>query len=88
MLPIVELLLLCVALPPPPTRLPHHQHGTHAGEKGTKGSFEYLVYSNVLAGVAAQYGLKPVLDYGDPQLARMFQEVGRGKPVVGRQHVG
>jgi hypothetical protein len=45
------------------------------GDKGTKGSFEYLVYANVLAGVAAQYGLKPVLDYGDPELMAMFDQV-------------
>ena len=34
------------------------------------------MYKNVLVGVAAQYGLKPVLDYGDPQLAALFDRVG------------
>jgi hypothetical protein len=48
-----------------------------AGEKGTQGSLEYLVYTNVLVGVAAQYGLKPVMDYGDPQLAALFDRVRR-----------
>ena len=42
------------------------------GEKGTEGSLEYLVYRNVLQGVAAQVGLKPVLDYGDPEMEAMF----------------
>lgn len=51
------------------------------GEKGTQGSYEYLVYSNALVGVAAQYGLKPVLDYADPQLAGLFDPADAGKPL-------
>lgn len=39
------------------------------------GSFEYLVYSSVLVSLAAVYGLKPVLDYGDPNLAGFFDDV-------------
>jgi len=42
------------------------------GEQGTEGSLEYLVYQNVLIGVAAQYGLRPVLDYGDAALEGCF----------------
>ena len=38
----------------------------------TVGSLEYLVYSNVLQGVAAQYGLRPVLDYQEPRLEDLF----------------
>ncbi|KAL4457714.1 hypothetical protein ABPG75_012579 [Micractinium tetrahymenae] len=51
------------------------------GEKGTQGSYEYLVYSNVLVGVAAQYGLRPVLDYGDPALAELFEMADAAKPL-------
>ncbi|KAL4442986.1 hypothetical protein ABPG77_008477 [Micractinium sp. CCAP 211/92] len=51
------------------------------GEKGTQGSYEYLVYSNVLVGVAAQYGLRPVLDYGDPALAELFEVADAAKPL-------
>jgi mRNA (guanine-N7-)-methyltransferase len=50
-------------------------------QKGTQGSLEYLVYTNVLVGVAAQYGLRPVLDYGDPQLAALFDRGDAGKPL-------
>ncbi|PSC71583.1 Golgi apparatus membrane ECHIDNA [Micractinium conductrix] len=51
------------------------------GEKGTQGSYEYLVYTNVLAGVAAQYGLKPVLQYDDADLDHMFEREDAGKPL-------
>eukprot|EP00192_Tetraselmis_astigmatica_P011523 CAMPEP_0117693476 /NCGR_PEP_ID=MMETSP0804-20121206/26897_1 /TAXON_ID=1074897 /ORGANISM="Tetraselmis astigmatica, Strain CCMP880" /LENGTH=374 /DNA_ID=CAMNT_0005507025 /DNA_START=305 /DNA_END=1427 /DNA_ORIENTATION=- len=44
-----------------------------AGVKG-KGSFEYLVFRNVLEGVAAQFNLYPVKDYGDPEMASLFSE--------------
>lgn len=86
-----------VPVPPPPslawplpspltptTPTPHthvHMDPAPAGEKGTQGSYEYLVYSNVLVGVAAQYGLRPVLDYGDPALAELFEVVS--PPVAG-----
>lgn len=33
------------------------------------------MYSNALVGVAARYGLRPVLDYGDPALADLFEAV-------------
>ena len=49
------------------------------GDKGTAGSYEYLVYSNVLAGVAAQVGLKPVLDYDDEELEAMLHPHDRKK---------
>lgn len=38
------------------------------GEEGTEGSLEYLVYQNVLVGVAKEYGLVPVVQYDDPSL--------------------
>ncbi len=40
------------------------------------GSFEYLVYFNVLEGVAAQHGLRLVTDYADAGLDRLFEQVG------------
>eukprot|EP00887_Chlorella_sp_A99_P001412 scaffold8.g1412.t1 len=43
------------------------------GERGTEGSLEYLVYSNALVAVAAQHGLEPVVDYGNPELERLFE---------------
>lgn len=49
------------------------------GEQGTAGSLEYLVYENVLAGVAAQYGLKPVLDYQAPNLESCLDPADGGK---------
>lgn len=49
------------------------------GEKGTEGSLEYLVYRNVLQGVAAQYGLKPVLAYGAPELEGLFDPGDAGQ---------
>lgn len=49
------------------------------GEKGTEGSLEYLVYRNVLQGVAAQYGLKPVLQYNDAELEGMFDAADQGQ---------
>ena len=63
--------------PPPPITLPAPTTTPplSAGEKGTQGSYEYLVYSNALVGVAARYGLRPVLDYGDPALAELFEAV-------------
>ena len=39
-----------------------------SGEQGTEGSLEYLVYQNVLIGVAKLYDLEPVYDYQDPAL--------------------
>lgn len=39
------------------------------------GSFEYLVYFNAFEGVAAQFGLKLVTDYGDPAMDRLFEQV-------------
>lgn len=41
-------------------------------ERGTEGSLEYLVYQNVLVGVASQCGLEPVLDYEDLDLEAHF----------------
>jgi len=49
------------------------------GEKGTEGSLEYLVYRNVLQGVAAQYGLKPVLQYNDYELEELFDAADQGQ---------
>ncbi len=48
-----------------------------AAEKGTEGSLEYLVYSNVFVGVAAQYGLVPVLQYDMPSLENVLDPVRR-----------
>ena len=45
-----------------------------AGQGESQGSFEYLVYENVLKGVAQSLGLQPVRDYG-PGLDRFFDEV-------------
>ncbi len=49
------------------------------GEKGTEGSLEYLVYRNVLQGVAARFGLKPVLQYNDEELEGMFDAEDHGQ---------
>lgn len=46
------------------------------------GSFEYLVYFNVLEGVAAQFGLKLVTDYGDFELDELFEQVGCWLPLA------
>ncbi|KAL4541152.1 hypothetical protein Ndes2437B_g05535 [Nannochloris sp. 'desiccata'] len=54
------------------------------GEKGTEGSLEYLVYRNVLQGVAAQYGLKPVLQYNDAELEGMFDAADQGQ--IAKKH--
>lgn len=50
-------------------------------EQGTEGSYEYLVYSNVLVGVAAQFGLKPVIEYDDAQLEEMLAREDGDKPL-------
>jgi len=50
-------------------------------EQGTEGSYEYLVYSNVLVGVAAQFGLRPVIQYGDAQLEEMLAREDLDKPL-------
>ncbi|KDD75388.1 hypothetical protein H632_c707p0, partial [Helicosporidium sp. ATCC 50920] len=42
-------------------------------ERGTQGSFEYLVYTNVLVGVAAAAGLHPVRRYASAELEAMFE---------------
>ena len=44
------------------------------GEFGTEGSREYLVYSTVLQNMAAQFGLKPVVDYKNSDLEEMFDK--------------
>jgi hypothetical protein len=44
-----------------------------AGDKGTAGSFEYLVYARVLEGVAAEVGLRPVLAFDDAELEAMLE---------------
>jgi hypothetical protein len=62
--------MLAVALAP--NAIPHVRV---AGEQQTVGSFEYLVYSSTLVGVAAQFGLKPVLDFKHSTLAALFEEV-------------
>lgn len=49
------------------------------GEKNTSGSYEYLVYSNVLVGVAAQVGLEPVIHYGDPDLENCFEAADKDR---------
>ncbi|RMZ57007.1 hypothetical protein APUTEX25_002239, partial [Auxenochlorella protothecoides] len=50
-------------------------------EKGTEGSLEYLVYSNVFVGVAAQYGLVPVLQYDMPSLENVLDPADANKPL-------
>lgn len=51
------------------------------GDKNTSGSYEYLVYSNVLVAVAAQVGLKPVLRYEDDALEECFEPSDEKKPL-------
>ena len=53
-----------------------------AGDIGSSGSLEYLVYFNALEGVAAKYGLRLVADYGDPALDAMFERVSRGMQAI------
>lgn len=63
-------------LPPSPSHpLPR------SDEQGTQGSFEYLVYSSTLVGVAAKVGLKPVLAYDCPPLERLLESADEGKPL-------
>ena len=50
-------------------------HSAGAGEKGTEGSLEYLVYSTPFVAVAAQYGLRPVLQYDCPPLDDLLDPV-------------
>ena len=45
------------------------------GHDGSLGSFEYLVYENVLRSLGEAAGLQPVFDYGDEQLERMLDPV-------------
>ena len=45
------------------------------GHDGSLGSFEYLVYENVLRNIAEAAGLQPVFDYEDEQLERMLEPV-------------
>ncbi len=47
------------------------------GHDGSLGSFEYLVYENVLRSLAEAAGLQPVFDYEDEQLERMLDPVSR-----------
>ena len=47
----------------------------HPGHDGSLGSFEYLVYENVLRSLGEAAGLQPVFDYGDEQLERMLDPV-------------
>ena len=72
----------CCRSRPPTPRLSPPCCPNAAGEKGTEGSLEYLVYSNVLVQLAAQVGLRPVLDYGDAQLAALFEKVRAGAGAV------
>jgi hypothetical protein len=85
---LLLLLLLCAPLRLQPAAgmpasgqptLAHAPTHTHpAGEKGTEGSLEYLVYGNVLVQLAGQYGLRPVLRYDCPALDELLEEVRRG----------
>jgi hypothetical protein len=40
-----------------------------------EGSYEYLVFTSTLLGVAAKHGLVPVSDWDDPDLDACFDEV-------------
>lgn len=51
------------------------------GVGATEGSYEYLVFNSTLIGVAAKHGLKPVCDWGDPELVGCFDEVDAQKPI-------
>lgn len=48
------------------------------GEGG--GSYEYLVFFNVLQALAREFGLEPLEDYGDPELAACFEPADANKP--------
>lgn len=49
------------------------------GEEGTEGSLEYLVYQNVLVGVAKEYGLEPVIQYDDHGLEDCLRPEDAGR---------
>ncbi|BDA44333.1 mRNA cap guanine-N7 methyltransferase [Coccomyxa sp. Obi] len=51
------------------------------GVGATEGSYEYLVFNSTLIGVAAKHGLKPVCDWGDPELDDCFDEADAQKPI-------
>lgn len=45
-----------------------------AGVGSGEGSYEYLVFTSTLLGVAARHGLVPICDWGDPDLDACFDE--------------
>ena len=53
-----------------------HSFRLLAGHGESSGSFEYLVFRSVLEGVAKENGFTSIVDYQDPKLDRLFQEVG------------
>jgi hypothetical protein len=54
---------------------------SHAGVGTGEGSYEYLVFNNTLIGVAAKHGLRPLTDWGDPDLNECFDEVLAPSPL-------
>ncbi len=50
-------------------------HRWRAGVGSGEGSYEYLVFTSTLLGVAAKHGLVPVSDWDDPDLDACFDEV-------------
>ena len=56
----------------------------HQGHDGSLGSFEYLVYENVLRSLGEAAGLQPVFDYGDEQLERMLDPVSSTEAIYSR----
>jgi len=51
---------------------------THGGEE-TQGSYEYLVFFNVLTQIAASFGLQPVERYNDTDLDACFKDEDHNK---------
>lgn len=45
------------------------------GHAGSSGSYEYLVYRSVLESIAEEHGFQSIIDYGDPKLEQLFDQV-------------
>ena len=59
---------------------------TLQGEEDDEGSYEYLVYQNVLIGIGSRFNLHPVIDYPEmDDLLEPAQKRKDGKPVVFRR---
>jgi len=54
------------------------------GHGDSSGSYEYLVFRSILEGVAKDHGFRPITDFQDPRLDKLFQKVGLNQENVYR----